>query len=290
MGTLHAERIAALGTAKLCFVVDRERSRAEALAARHGALFATTFDDVEEPLDGVIIASPPESHLTIAEECLERGLPVLVEKPLAPSVTDARRLWETALRAGGILRVGHSERFCPAYRSARPFLASATRFVCERLVARRTPNTSLDPLFDLMIHDLDILFDVTSSRIAHVIAAELDEAHGACTVRARVECKNGATADLIAGYVAVGARRRLVALSAGGAIEIDWVRRSVVALGTPEPRLLFTADAPSSDVIGKEQAEFFDALVRGAPSVEGVEAAVAAVDHAEMISRYIRSR
>jgi hypothetical protein len=90
--------------------------------------------------------------------------------------------------------------------------------------------------------------------------------------------------------VAVGARRRFVALSAGGAIEIDWVRRAVVALGAPQPRLLFSADAPSSDVIGREQAEFFDALVRGEPSVEGVEAAVAAVDHAEMISTYIRSR
>jgi predicted dehydrogenase len=289
MGTLHAERIAALGAAKLCVVVDQDEARAEALAARHGALASTTLDELDD-VDGVIVASPPKSHPSIAERCLERGLAVLVEKPLAPTVADARRLWATALRSGGILRVGHSERFCPAYRSARPHLVSATRFVCERLVARRAPNASLDPLFDLMIHDLDILFDVTSSRIARVVAAGVDEANGACTVRAEVECQGGATAELTAGYVAVGARRRLVAHSARESVELDWVKRGVVALDPSGPRLLFSADALSADVIGREQAEFFDALLRGAPSVDGVEAAVAAVEHAEMIAAHLRGK
>lgn len=289
MGTLHAERIAALGAAKLCVVVDQDPGRAETLATRHGALASTSLCGLLDDFDGVIIASPPKSHSSIAARCLERGLAVLVEKPLAPTAEGARRLWQTALRSGGILRVGHSERFCPAYRSARPLLVSATHFVCERLVARRAPNASLDPLFDLMIHDLDILFDITRSRIARVVAAGMDEANGACTVRAAVECENGRTAELTAGYVAVGARRRLVAHSAGEAIELDWVKRSVVALETRGPRLAFSADAPSADVIGREQAEFFDALVRGSPSVDGVEAAVAAVEHAEMIAAKLRA-
>ncbi|HEX7671286.1 MAG TPA: Gfo/Idh/MocA family oxidoreductase, partial [Polyangiaceae bacterium] len=282
MGTLHAERIAALGAGKVCLVVDRDPARAELLAGRYGAVARATLGELGN-VDGVIIASPPKSHPSIAERCLEQGLAVLVEKPLAPTLVDARRLWETALRSGGILRVGHSERFCPAYRSARPLLVSATHFVCERLVARRAPNATLDPLFDLMIHDLDILFDVTSSRVGRVVSADVDEANGACTVRATVQYRNGRTADLTAGYVAVGARRRLVAHAGPSAIELDWVKRSVAALEPRGPRLVFSADSPSADVIGREQAEFFDALVRGSPSVDGVEAAVAAVEHAEMI-------
>jgi predicted dehydrogenase len=110
------------------------------------------------------------SHLDVALPFLARGVSALVEKPVAPTVADAERLIGTAASAGAILAAGHTERFNPAVVAALP-LVSDPRFVeVHRLGTFPERSLDIDVIFDLMIHDLDLLLTAVDSEVVSIEA------------------------------------------------------------------------------------------------------------------------
>ena len=171
LGQHHARLLAAMDDVRLVGVVDTKPDRAAEIGSKFGV---TGFDHVRNlPLDGldaVTVAVPTVSHIDVAGPLLEAGVSVLVEKPLASSLADADRLVEAAVRRGVILAAGHTERFNPAVVAALPHVSSPRFVEVHRLGTFPERSLDIDVIFDVMIHDLDLLLASVKSEVTGIEA------------------------------------------------------------------------------------------------------------------------
>jgi predicted dehydrogenase len=170
LGRHHARLLAALDGASLVAVVDTVRERAEEAASATGARALTDYRDLLGAVDAVVVAVPTETHRAIALPFLERGIATLVEKPLSRSIDDAVAMLDAARRGDAVLAVGHTERYNPAVAAVGP-LVTAPRFIeVHRLSAFPDRSLDIDVVFDLMIHDLDVIISMVGSDVTSIEA------------------------------------------------------------------------------------------------------------------------
>ena len=184
LGQHHARILAAMPHADLIGVVDIKPDRAREVAAQYGTTAYSNASELVGRVDAVSIATPTLSHVVVALPFVESGAAVLVEKPLAATVEDADRLLAAADARGTVLAVGHTERFNPAVAAALP-LVSRPKFVeIHRLGTFPERSLDIDVVFDLMIHDLDVLLATVGSEVESV------EAVGVNVLTPRVDIAN----------------------------------------------------------------------------------------------------
>ncbi len=184
LGQHHARILAAMPHADLVGVVDIKPDRARDVAAQYGTAAYSNASELVGRVDAVSIATPTVSHVAVALPFVESGAAVLVEKPLAATVEDADRLLAAADARGTVLAVGHTERFNPAVAAALP-LVSRPKFVeIHRLGTFPERSLDIDVVFDLMIHDLDVLLATVGSEVESV------EAVGVNVLTPRVDIAN----------------------------------------------------------------------------------------------------
>ena len=170
LGRHHARLLAALDGASLVAVVDTVRERAEEAASATGARAMTDYRELLGAVDAVVVAVPTEIHCAIALPFLERGIATLVEKPLSRSIGDAETMLDAARRGDAVLAVGHTERYNPAVAAIGP-LVTAPRFIeVHRLSAFPDRSLDIDVVFDLMIHDLDVIISMVGSDVTSIEA------------------------------------------------------------------------------------------------------------------------
>lgn len=156
MGRHHVRILDGFADVDLIGVVDGDAGRAAAAAAAAGpATDAYASVSALPAVDLAVVAVPTPAHLDVALELIARGTNVLVEKPLAPSPDDARRIVEAAESAGVVLAVGHVERFNPAVVALAALVDAPLHMQFERL-SPYTPRIGDSVVFDLMVHDLDL--------------------------------------------------------------------------------------------------------------------------------------
>ncbi len=201
LGQHHARLLAAMPGVELTGVVDTRPGRADEIGARHGAPAFTEARDLLGRVDAVSVAVPTTAHLDVARPFLEAGVAVLVEKPLASSLADADTLLAAAERRGTLVATGHTERFNPAVAAALP-LVSDPRFIeIHRLGTFPERSLDIDVIFDLMIHDLDLLLEVVGEVVSveavgvNVLTPRTDIAN------ARLKFASGCIANLTASRI-----------------------------------------------------------------------------------------
>jgi predicted dehydrogenase len=157
MGTHHARVYASLPDCELVAVLDKHIERARKVAGEFGGQAAARLDDLTREIDAVSVAVPTVYHAEVAIPLLERGIPVLVEKPMAPDTKSARQLLDAARRHSCLLQVGHSERFNPVVQ-AMLRMDVRPRFIETQRVSPFTfRSADIGTVFDMMIHDIDIV-------------------------------------------------------------------------------------------------------------------------------------
>ena len=159
LGRHHARILSGLDGAKLVAVVDTVEGRASEAAAPAGARALTDFRELLGLVDAVTVAVPTELHRDVALPFLERGVAVLVEKPIARSLQEADELVQAARASGATFGVGHTERFNPAVAAVLPLVTSPRFIEVHRLGVFPDRSLDIDVVFDLMIHDLDLVLD-----------------------------------------------------------------------------------------------------------------------------------
>ena len=170
LGRHHARLLSTMEGVSLVAVVDTALDRAEAAAAATGARALTDYREALDDVDAVVVAVPTELHREIAVPFLERGIAVLAEKPISRSLADADAMLEAARRGNAVLAVGHTERHNPAVAAVAP-LVTAPRFIeVHRLSAFPERSLDIDVVFDLMIHDLDIIIAMAGSAVTSIEA------------------------------------------------------------------------------------------------------------------------
>lgn len=228
LGRHHARILAGLDGIELVAVVDLIRSRAEEAAHLTGARALTDFREIVGQVDAVSIAVPTASHLEVARPFLERGTGVLVEKPMAASVDEADALIETAGRSGAVLAVGHTERYNPAVRAIAPHV-TAPRFVeVHRLSGFPERSLDIDVVFDVMIHDLDVILSLVRSEVTAVEAVGVPVMTDRFDIaNARLRFASGCVANVTASRISRDQLRKIRFFQPDTYISVDYAEQEV---------------------------------------------------------------
>jgi predicted dehydrogenase len=278
LGQHHARILSALPEARLVAVVDRDGSRAEAIAARHGVPALTDHRRLPPDLEAVTIAVPTSDHADVASDCLGRGLDVLVEKPMAATVPEAMALVALAEAAGRMLLVGHTERFNPVVRAATVRVRDARFIEAHRLGVFSDRSTDVDVVLDLMIHDLDIALTLVQSEIAAVDAVGVAALTGKTDIaNARLRFANGCVANLTASRISTDKVRKLRIFERDAYLSIDYARQEglIYSLkrspGAPRPEIVREALPVAPEEPLQAELRAFVQRIRGAdvPVVTG---------------------
>ncbi len=201
MGSQHARVAAAVRDADLLYVVDPDGARAETVARAVRAQAAQTVDDVVGKIDAAVVAVPTDLHTDVGLALVEAGVHVLVEKPLAGNLADAMKLVEAADDRGVILAVGHVERFNPAILELERLVGNPLHISAIRM-SPFTTRIQDSVIFDLMVHDLDIIRSLVKSPVAEVRAISRRlRSTTADLASALLTFENGVTASLTASRV-----------------------------------------------------------------------------------------
>jgi UDP-N-acetylglucosamine 3-dehydrogenase len=171
MGSNHARVLSEMAGVLLVGIVDPEREHREFVARtlKCGA-FETLDGLIGAGVDAVTIAAPTHLHHDIALDCIARGIHVLVEKPIAPTVEEGRAIVAAARRAGVTLMVGHVERFNPAVESIKR--AIKDQDILSIAITRVGPfpprMSNVGVVIDLAVHDIDLIRWFTDSEIVEI--------------------------------------------------------------------------------------------------------------------------
>jgi predicted dehydrogenase len=201
LGRHHARLLGAMPGVTLVGVADLVEERARA-AAGPSAEPLTDARSLLGRVDAVSIAVPTVDHLAVARPFLEQGIAVLVEKPLAASVAEAGEMLALAERYGALLAAGHTERFNPAMAASLPLLRTPRFIEVHRLSGFPERSPDIDVIFDVMIHDLDIILAVDRSEVTGVEAVGVPVLTPKIDIcNARVKFASGCTANITASRI-----------------------------------------------------------------------------------------
>ena len=231
MGRYHVGKYADNPGAKLVAVIDQDIERAKALAEPLGARYAEAYTPELGDLAAVSIAVPTVSHLKISKPLIERGIGVLIEKPLAQNVAEAEEIAELARRHNTIVQVGHTERFNPAVRAIERLNIRPKFIETHRISPFTFRSADVGVVFDIMIHDIDILLHLVSDEVERVDAVGVNVLGPHEDIaNARVTCKGGAVANLTASRLALKTERKLRIFGESAYISLDYQKKVGVAI------------------------------------------------------------
>jgi predicted dehydrogenase len=277
LGRHHARIISALPDVELVSVVDVNASRAREIAAQYQTTASTDWRELLGAVDGVTIAAPTEVHAQIADAFLDRHVHVLVEKPMTATTAEADRLLARARERGVTLAVGHTERFNPAIAHVKP-LIHAPRFIeVHRLGTFPERSLDIDVVFDLMIHDLDLVLDIVGDEVTSVEAVGVPVLTGRIDIaNVRLRFANGCIANLTASRISRERVRKIRFFQRDAYVSVDYAAQEVEMYRlVPRPEQMPAIEGgkvavPREEPLKLELEDFVQAIrARRSPRVSG---------------------
>ena len=272
LGRHHARILSSLAGVDLVAVVDTNRARADEIAAASGTQAAYDHRGLIGQVDAVTLAVPTDLHSDFAQSFLAAGVPVLVEKPIARSLAEADAMIAAAAKAGVTLAVGQTERFNPAVVAARPLLSDPRFIEVHRLGTFPGRSLDIDVVFDLMIHDLDVVLSLVRSDVESIDAVGVPVLTGRVDIaNARLRFANGCIANLTASRISRDRVRKIRFFQPAAYLSIDYAAQKV------ETYRLVKGSGPTPIIEGgeitvvneepllRELADFVDAVASGRP-------------------------
>ena len=297
LGRLHAQKLATLDDVRFAGVCDADAARGKTVAAECGTAFFEDHRRLLAGVDAVTIAVPTTEHYRIARDAMRAGVHVLLEKPIAAAVRDARSLVREAAKRSLVFQIGHLERFNTAVISATSVLKEPRFIECHRLGPYGGRGTDVDVVLDLMIHDIDLILSFVRSAVVRiqavgvpVISPNIDIAN------ARLSFANGCVANVTASRVSARKQRKIRIFQADAYVSMDFVDHTIQIFrrtwphgpaGLPEisGELL---ESQKGDALRDEIRSFVDCVATGAaPRVSGADG-LAALEVAFRILRRMK--
>ena len=235
-GRNHARVYREIKSAQLAGVFDADPARAAAGAQEFQTQTFSSLEEMRGKVDAASVAVPTVAHAEVGCHLMELGIDVLVEKPMAKDLADADMLLAAAKKHARILQVGHVERFNPAVLAVEPILNRPLFFEVHRLGVFSPRSLDVDVIYDLMIHDLDILLALVGEPVIEVKAVgipvlsdKVDIAH------ARLEFAGGAVANVTASRVSTERVRKVRFFQRHEYISLDYARRDALRVRVKTP-------------------------------------------------------
>ena len=292
LGRHHARILGSLAGVERIGIHDARPEQAAAVAREHGTRVFDRFEDLAAEIDAAVVAVPTVAHAEVGVALLERGVHVLVEKPIAADLAQATALIDAASRAGRVLAVGHVEFHNPAV-TALLAAGGSPRFVeVERLGVFTPRSLDVDVIADLMIHDLQILHALDDSGVAEIRATGIPVLSGRIDiVSARLAFASGLVANVTASRVSGERVRKLRAFYSDRYRSLDYQAQEIkgyrLEQDGSEKRILPETIAVEKAEPLRRELESFVAACRGeaARYVSGAEARTALATAIEIARR-----
>lgn len=262
-GAYHAAKFASHSSADLAAVFDLDSGRAESLAAKYGAQASRDIDDFLQSVDAVVVTAPATSHFELVDLALRAGRHVFVEKPITLDVDQADDLIRRAQEMEVILQVGHQERYVFDAVGLLAREKAPLKIDCVRCGPTSGRCEDVSVVFDLMVHDIDLVRQMTKSDIDTITAEG-----AAGEVMADLTLANGAVVTMKASRLAEARDRRMSLVYDDGFIEFDFINRTVE---NSTPALLNEVfdckDAPPAlkDPLAYGADAFLQSIINGEP-------------------------
>jgi len=231
MGAIHAKVYDQLPQSKFVAVVDIDANKAERLAQQYNCSAFTDCADILDKVDAVTIATPTVTHLKLAKIFIKNKIAVLIEKPLAANVREGRKIVSLAKKNNCVVAVGHSERCNPVVQAIKRLDIIPKYIEANRISPYPFRSTDVGVVLDVMIHDIDIILSLASSKIKKVDAVGvnvIEDKEDICN--ARIVFENGCIANVTASRLAMKTDRRLRVFSRQAYLSVDYFRKSGIII------------------------------------------------------------
>lgn len=307
MGERHCRVCANLPHVELAGVADPDAERGNRVAESYETTYLSDHRALLSQVDAVTIAASTPVHYTLAAECLERGLHVMVEKPIAETIQQAQELVRMADERGLVLQVGHIERFNPAFIELKHVTEGMALIgvTMRRLSPFDTSNTDVDVIRDLMIHDLDLAVNMVGLEVKGINAWGQSISTGAVDhAVASLSFRNGPIVTLFASRVTEQKVRTIEVIAKGAYIEADLLNKSVLVHRRTFPQYLDNHDVtkyrqesiierihvPMSEPLMLELRHFVDCVRENRPNQVPGRDGLRALELAEVVASQIADR
>ena len=297
LGRFHAEKYASLPGAELVGVADVQPERGQSLAQTLNTKSFTDYRQLLPLVDAVSVAVPTTEHFPVVQDSLNQGCHVLVEKPMAATVDEARELVRLGRERGRFLMVGHLERFNAGMEEMRRQVTQPGFIESHRLAFYKERGIDVDVVLDLMIHDLDHVLSLVNSPVREIRAAGVSVLTDKIDLaNARLEFQSGCIANLTASRMSLKSMRRFRLFQPNTYLAVDFEAQELTVAARQEGALgpipgvaLDIQRFPKEDVLLKEITAFVDAVAQGQePPVNG-EAGLAALELAMNINAAMKT-
>jgi predicted dehydrogenase len=292
LGHFHAEKYAELANAELVAVVDLDRERAEVVAGKVGARPCTDYREILDQVDAVSIVVPTQAHYEVAKAFLEKGVHVLLEKPITTTLAEADELIRIAAAQKAVFQVGHLERFNPVVRALDGIVRQPGFIESIRIAPFKPRGTDVNVVLDLMIHDIDIIQNIVGSKVEQinsigtpVFTDEEDIAN------ARIRFANGCVANVTASRISLKSERKMRIFQPDAYISVDFQNKTFAVFRKGDGEMFpgvpnITKEEQSfdhADALKSEIEAFLDAVINGKPPVVSGEDGRQALETALLI-------
>ena len=295
LGQHHARIYSELPQTHLVGVVDIDQTRRAEIGDRFGVSHVGDYRSLLRRVDAVSVAVPTLQHQKVVQDCLEAGVHVLVEKPIAATLEEGRQMVYCAKQNELILHVGHVERFNPISDLVHDLISSPLFIECHRLAPFQSRGTDVDVVSDLMIHDIDLILSFGLGQVKKVeavgvtvLSSQVDFAH------ARVEFARGGVVNFTASRVSTGRLRKMRLFQEKLYLSVDFLSRQGVVY---RPTELMDAESSMSresiqagdeEPLKRELQAFVQSIQTGAPGRVSGEEGLAAMELVHAIIHSIR--
>ncbi len=297
-GRFHILKVAASERAALAGIADPNAARAGEVAAEVGTQVLPVAELIAVS-DAIIIAAPAEAHFPLARQAMLEGKHVLIEKPIAATLEEARELARLASEKALVLQVGHLERFSSAFAAVSANMGRPLYIEATRIAPFKPRGTDVSVILDIMIHDLDLvlaLLDAPLESVDAVGAAVASEHEDIAS--ARLHFATGAVATLTASRIAMKTERKMRVFAQDSFLSVDFANRKLFQVargeGTPIPTNpgfgLREFSWTDHDNLAAEHAAFIASVADGAPVLVDAAAGTRALSAALDVARSMQQR
>ena len=259
LGRFHAQKYAQLPGSKLVAVVDANAEVAARVGAELGVEGITDVAQLLGRVDAVSVAVPTPLHYDIGRTLLGRGIHVLMEKPIATTVAEARELVALARARKCVFQIGHLERLNPAIVAAAKRLATPRFAESHRLAPFKQRGTDVSVVLDLMIHDIDLIQELVGEPIESIDAVGATVFSGETDiVNARIRFRGGCVANTTASRISLKQERKIRIFQDDAYLSIDMQQKIMTVIRKKDEA---PVESPAQVSIEEESFDQGDALL-----------------------------
>ncbi|MGA2171572.1 MAG: Gfo/Idh/MocA family oxidoreductase [Sedimentisphaerales bacterium] len=232
MGEIHARVYSDLPQSDLVAIVDIDLDKANRLAKKYRCQAMSDAAELIGKVDAVTIAAPTSEHYSLAKPLIQAGVPVLIEKPLASTVAQAKDIVALARQAGCLVAVGHSERCNPVVQAMKRLQIEPKFIEAARISPYPFRSTDIGVVLDIMIHDIDIILSLAASKVKAVEAVGIGviDPNNEDICNARITFENGCIANVTASRLALKTERKIRVFSRQAYLSVDYLKKTGVCI------------------------------------------------------------